>query len=99
MSWCVLEVHLNALFPLQWSHSEVQSLCTSPTTTSKHPEPYPTEPSRRRRGGSLLQTEISLCEGDSTCAYTLSVPGAQSTTESKLGRSVREAGSARLPTV
>ncbi len=39
-----------------------------PTTTSKHQEPYPT---RRRWGGILLQAEISPCEGDSTCAYTL----------------------------
>ena len=47
----------------------------------------------------VARAEISPCEGDSTCAYTLSVPGAQSTTESKLGSGLRQAASARRPAV
>lgn len=68
----------------------------SPQQHQNIAEPYAT---RRHWGDKLLQAEISPCEGDSTCAYTSSVPGAQSTTESKLGSGVRHTASARLHTI
>ncbi len=106
--WYYLRSTPLCAFSLQWSHSEVQFIFLhilqhiagqqSPQQHQKHPQPYPT---RRRQWHThiLLQVEIRLCEGDSTCAYTLSVPGAQSTTESKLGSGVRQAASACFPVV